>query len=88
MKKLCFIFMLLPSLCFADLTWEKVSMGQPGMSDSVYRASILHGWLVLYKNTRSTINQGSGSITFVPDEFHEWLLSNDKPNLSNAKTKF
>ncbi len=68
MKKILFILLLVPSLCFATLTWEIVSQGAPGPWDIVYRASIPHGWLVLYKN------QESKNMTFVPDEYHEWII--------------
>ena len=78
MKKLTAIIatiLLSPSLCSAKLVWEVIDIEKSGTNtDTVYRASIPQGWLVRYR-VSSSLDMNrliSGSITFVPDEHHEW----------------
>lgn len=60
----------MPSLCFADLVWEKVSTGKPiGSKDVVYRALVPHGWLVVYGSLYADVAK---NFIFLPDESHEW----------------
>lgn len=73
--------LILMSLSFslhAKLVWEKVSEGEPnGIRDIIYRASVPHGWFVIYtKKSLRFANEhiDFGNMTFYPDEHHEWTL--------------
>lgn len=62
--------LFIPSLCFADLSWERVSTGKPiGSKDIVSRAYVPHGWLVVYGSAYTDVTR---NMIFVPDENHEW----------------
>lgn len=79
MKKLLILFLFFYSICaLAKLEWEKVSEGEPnGVRDAIYRASVPHGWFVVYtkKSFRfANENIDFGNLTFYPDEHHEWTL--------------
>jgi hypothetical protein len=79
MKKQLFLILSLFSFpLYAELKWEKVSEGVPNaVRDVIYRASVPHGWLVVYtkKSLRfANENIDFGNITFYPDENHEWTL--------------
>jgi hypothetical protein len=79
MKRLLFfILFIIASTVHAELKWEKVSEGVPnGVRDAIYRASVPHGWLIIYtKKSFRFANEtiDFGNITFYPDENHEWTL--------------
>ena len=63
---------------FAQLKWEKVSEGLPnGIKDVIFRTEVPHGWLLVYaKKSYRYANEiiDYGSISFYPDENHEWTL--------------
>jgi hypothetical protein len=70
--------LLLSGLTSAAIKWEKVSEGLPnGVKDIIYRAEVPHGWLLVYaKKSYHFANEtiDFGSISFYPDENHEWIL--------------
>lgn len=73
-----FICLLSNVISFAQIKWEKVSEGLPnGVKDIIFRAEVPHRWLLVYAKksyrfTNETIDYGS--ISFYPDENHEWTL--------------
>ncbi len=71
MKKILIFLLLLPSLGFAELSWNKISSNKPiGSKYVVYRASVPHGWLVIHGSLYADIQR---NMVFVPDENHEWV---------------
>ena len=64
MKKLIMLLLLLSANCYAT-EWECVSRS---LGCSLYRMQTPHGWLVQKTGTYE------GSITYVPDEKHEWKV--------------
>jgi uncharacterized membrane protein len=77
MKKYIIVLCLfLPQLGWAKLNWEKIAEGEPNsMRDVIYRASVPHGWLIVYTKKSfhfANENIDFGNITFYPDETHEW----------------
>lgn len=79
MKQLLILSMVFYSMfAQAALEWEKVSEGEPnGVRDAIYRASVPHGWFVIYtKKSFHFANEhiDFGNLTFYPDEHHEWTL--------------
>lgn len=77
MKKILIILLFLaPAMSHAKLTWELISQGEPNaLKDAIYRAKVPHGWLIVYSQKKFNLSNDIidfGSITFYPDEQHEW----------------
>lgn len=65
MIKKALLLLLLTTNCYAG-KWEDITY-TPSCGAPLQRMAIPHGWLVMYRGA-------SPSITFVPDEKHEWKL--------------
>lgn len=79
MKKLLIsLLFFIPLSSHAKLTWELISQGEPNaLKDAIYRARVPHGWLIVYSQKKFNLSNDIidfGSITFYPDEQHEWKL--------------
>ena len=72
MKKMLFVLLMLPVICFAAKTtqssqWEQIRSPN---GEYIYRLSVPHGWIVY----TSIGGISSPSTIYVPDESHEWFV--------------
>ena len=83
MKKFLILLLTIPVLAFAasNPPWEDFYGPSDWSNPSMTRLSIPHGWLVI--NKIHTVDGESNTTTFVPDEYHEWVLNTNLkvPNL-------
>lgn len=68
MKKLLAVMLLLPSLAYADLTWQCIFDCRGLLNHPIFRAQTPLGWIV------KTVDGGQVRITYVPDVEHEWVI--------------
>lgn len=69
------MLLILPSLCLASKPnppWEEVIA--PNGSILMYRMPVPRGWLVYNYVTSFGGGISTPTTTFVPDEYHEWIL--------------
>ncbi len=69
MKKLLFLCLLFPSLCFSS-SWECVSRV---ITCHTWRMKVPQGWIVSGDNSAGGGEEGYAMI-FLPDEKHEWEI--------------